>query len=135
MSGEMPQKRKAVRELEDSEELISRERRKLIREFNEAEEAISIEKREALRILEETEAEINIKKRKALRELEDLRENYDSLLRENDNLKNKLRRGGGISGISSRLGGSKRGSIPGEDSQGLNNTTDESVDGDDISNP
>jgi hypothetical protein len=44
------------------------------------------------------------------------------------------RRGaGGISSLSStRLGGSKRGSIPTDDAQTLNNTTDDSMDNDDM---
>lgn len=50
-------------------------------------------------------------RRKAQRELEELLESNEAMSRELSNLKNKLRRGGSVSGPSSRYMGTKRGSF------------------------
>ncbi|XP_069684967.1 myosin heavy chain, non-muscle isoform X2 [Periplaneta americana] len=92
----------------------------LKRQLDEAEEEISREKAQ---------------KRKAQREMEDMMESHESMSRELTNLKNKLRRGGAGAGIglSSRLAGSKRGSLPtgsGDDSS----VQEDSVDGEEAPN-
>ncbi|PSN45224.1 Myosin-11 [Blattella germanica] len=93
--------------------------RGLKRQLDEAEEEISREKAQ---------------KRKAQREMEDLMESNETMSRELANLKNKQRRGGAGAGIglSSRLTGTKRGSLPsgGEDSS----MQDDSVDGEEPPN-
>jgi len=88
------------------------------------------------RQLDEAEEEISREKavkRKLQRDLEDVQEGYESLVRENGSLKNKLRRGTGtsLSLSSSRL--AKRGSLnstsgPGEDAVA---SQEESFDGED----
>ncbi|XP_049774918.1 myosin heavy chain, non-muscle isoform X1 [Schistocerca cancellata] len=92
----------------------------LKRQLDEAEEEISREKAQ---------------KRKAQREMEDMMESQETMTREINNLKNKLRRGGGgLALSSSRLaGGTKRGSIQtgtGDDSS----AQDDTVDGEDAPN-
>ncbi|XP_059476766.1 myosin heavy chain, non-muscle isoform X1 [Neocloeon triangulifer] len=94
----------------------------LKRQLDEAEEEISREKAQ---------------KRKAQREMEDMAESKDTMDREIQNLKNKLRRTGGLGGLSSsRLGGAKRGSIQagGSDDSMAAPSQDESVDGEEASN-
>ncbi|XP_046990491.1 myosin heavy chain, non-muscle isoform X2 [Schistocerca americana] len=86
----------------------------LKRQLDEAEEEISREKAQ---------------KRKAQREMEDMMESQETMTREINNLKNKLRRGGGgLALSSSRLaGGTKRGSIQtgtGDDSSAQDDTVD-----------
>ncbi|XP_073974328.1 myosin heavy chain 10 isoform X3 [Rhodnius prolixus] len=179
--------RKLDKKIKDLLVQLEDERRLADQYKEQTEKVVNVRVKNLKRALDEAEEEMSrekTQKRKAQRELEDMRESHDSLIRECNNLKNKIsssapptqtrqrssslvptslpshyhppsdtrqsskvvsdfrshnntnvRGAGGISGLSStRLGSSKRGSIPSDDAQALNNTTDESLDGDDLSN-
>nr|CAG4643693.1 EOG090X00BY [Lepidurus arcticus] len=84
------------------------------------------------RQLDEAEEEISREKaqrRKAQRDMEDAMETQETVSRELSSLKSKMRRVPAPAGLGlSRLGGTKRGSVPGDDSC---NAGDESMDGED----
>lgn len=103
-------------------------------QFKEQVEKVNTRVKQLKRQLDEAEEEISrekAQKRKAQREVEDMMESYESINRENNNLKNKLRRTAGTISLStSRLSAAKRGSVPVDDiASGA--LTDESLDGTD----
>ncbi|KAI5723847.1 hypothetical protein M8J76_011739 [Diaphorina citri] len=105
-------------------------------QYKEQVEKVNTRVKTLKRQLDETEEEISRERglrRKAQRDLEDMLENYETMSRENTNLKNKLRRGGPGIGLSSSrvLGGTKRSSVANaEDSGAISN--DESLDSVDV---
>nr|XP_018907941.1 PREDICTED: myosin heavy chain, non-muscle isoform X2 [Bemisia tabaci] len=89
-------------------------------QYKEQVEKVNTRVKTLKRQLDEAEEEISrekTQKRKAQRELEDMLESYEAMTRENNNLKNKIRRGAtGIGLSSTRLGSAKRGSAASDDS-------------------
>ncbi|XP_065222996.1 myosin heavy chain, non-muscle [Planococcus citri] len=117
-NNQLEEERRHADQYKDQVEKYNNRLKQYKRQLDEAEEEISREKSQ---------------KRKNQRELEDLMEAHESLNREYNNLRNRLRRGGGgaaIGSTSTRLSSTIRGSVPTDDNAS-GALTDESYDGTD----